>query len=112
MDFAELDILPPFLHEALASISSPYFSGFSLRLRQGTFESKPKGGTKGRIVWGVGWEVIDEDLYAHASAAGRDDFRFKVEVVEGQSTVATIEEHFPRMKSKGSLLITMQQPRW
>ena len=110
VDFAELDILPPFLHEALTSISSPHFSVFSLLLHQGLLEFKPHGGAKGRRVWGTRWEAIDEELCARA--AGRHDFRLEVEIVKGQSTVAAVEEHFPRMKSKGLLLVRQQQPKW
>ena len=110
VNFAELDILPPFLHEALTSISSPRFSEFSLLLRQGLLEFEPNGGPNGRRVWGTGWEVIDEDLCA--LAAGRDGFRLEVEIVKGQSTVAAVEEHFSRMKSKGLLSVTQKLPRW
>ena len=49
-----------------------------------------------------------EDLYARA--AGMDGFLFEVEIVKGQSTVAAVEEHFPRMKSRGLLSVT--QPKW
>jgi len=110
VDFVELDMLPPFLHEALTSISSPHFSEFSLRLDEGSFKSNLDGAANGRRVWGTGWEAIDEDLCAHA--AGRDDFRFEVEIVKGQSTVAAVKKHFPKMNSKGLLSITRQQPRW
>jgi len=119
VDFAKLDILPPFLHKTLTSISSPHFSEFSLRLSQGFFEFDPngnpdrwKGGCDNRWevrTWCAGWDVIDEDLYAHA--AGRDDFRFTIEFVTGQSTEAAIEARFPRMKSNGSLVIIQRQPR-
>ena len=119
VDFVELDILPPFLHKALVSISSPHFSEFSLRLFPGLHDFDSDEGTGG---WrtqdsrrevetlGAGWEAVDEDLYV--LAAGRDDFRFTIEFVTGQLTVATVEECFPRMKSRGSLVITQQQPRW
>jgi len=103
-------MLPPFLHEALTSISSPYFSEFLLRLDQGLSKSNVDGGTNSQNVWGTGWDAIDEDLCAHA--AGRDDFRFEVEIVKGLSTVRTVEKHFPKMKSKGLLSITRRRPRW
>ena len=107
VDFAELEILPPFVLKTLASISSPHFSEFSLRLVWGgNF-----GGTGHRkTLWGAGWEVVDENLYART--AQRGGFRFAIQIVTGESTEATIEALFPRMKSKGSLLITQQQPRW
>ena len=117
--FAELDILPPFLHKTLASISSPHFSGFSLRLFQRFYEFDPNGdpkrwsshGNRWEVrTWGAAWDVVDEDLYA--LAAGRNDFRFTIEFVKGQSTVAAVEARFPRMKSKGSLVIRQQKPRW
>ena len=110
VDFAELDILPPFLHKALTSVSSPHFFEFSLVLDQGWHDLKPNGGGNHRRVWGNGWEVVDEDLYAHS--ARRDDFRFTVKIVRGLSTVAAVEERFPRMKSKGSLLITLESSKW
>ena len=112
VDFAELDILPPFLHKTLTSISSPHFSEFSLRLLGGLvkFNLDRSRRHKYRIrTWGAGWDVIDEDLYAHA--AGRDDFRFTIEFVAGRSTEAAIEARFPRMKSNGSLVIIQRQPR-
>jgi len=108
VDLVELDILPLFLHNALTSISSAHFSEFSLLLSQGQVDSEfnfrkdniPK-------VWGSGWEVVDEDLYAHA--VRRDDFRFAVEIVIGQTTVAAVGAHFPRMKLKGSLVVTQRK---
>ena len=103
MNFIRLDLLPPFLHKTLTSILSPHFSEFSLLFRQGWRELGP-GGANRRRVLGAGWEVIDNDLYAHA--AKRDDFRFTVKIAAGLLTVAAVEEHFPRMKSKGSLFIT------
>ena len=109
MDFPELEILPPFLRKTLTSISSPHFSEFSLRLCQGWQDFKPRGGGNRRRVWGTGWEVVDEDLYVHATR--RDDFRFTVEILIGLSTVAAVEERFPRMESKGSLFITQQSPK-
>ena len=51
--------------------------------------------------------MIDEDLYAHA--ARRDDFRFVVNIVAGESTEAAVEALFPRMKLKGSLMVTTWQ---
>ena len=118
VDFAELDILPPFLHKTLTSISSPHFSRFSLRLFQGFHEFDPNGDgdwssrdNKWEVrTWDAAWDIVDEDLYA--LAAGRNDFRFMVEFVKGQSTVAAVEARFPQMKSKGSLVIRQQKPRW
>jgi len=107
VDSIELDILPSFLHKTLTSISSPHFSEFSLLLSQGWLDFELNGGANVPKVWGPGWEVVDEDLYVHA--VRRDNFRFKVEIVIGQSTVAAVEAHFPRMKSKGSLVITQRQ---
>ena len=109
VNFVELDILPPFLHGTLTSISSPHFSEFSLRLCQ---EFNPTGGPGNRkTLWGIGWEVVDEDLYE--LAARRDDFRCAVQIVTGESTVAAVEALFPRMKSKGSMVITQLHPqRW
>ena len=106
MDFAELEILIPFLHEALMSISSPHFSEFSLRLFEGILERCIRGEGAGdrKTSWGTGWEMIGEDLYAYA--ARRDDFRFVVNVMAGESTEAAVEALFPRMKSKSSLLVT------
>jgi len=110
VNFVELDILPPFIHEVLTSISSPYFSEFSLRLCCERAKFKSVWGVSGRkTLWGTGWEVVDEDLYAHA--ARRDDFRFAVQIVTGESTAAAVEALFPRVKSKGSLLITQLKPR-
>jgi len=110
VDFAELDILPPFLHKTLTSISSPHFSEFSLLLRRGWHDIGPNGGANNRRrVWGTGWEVVDEVLYAHA--AGRDDFRFTVKVEVGLPKVAAVWAHFPRMRSKGSLVIAQWQSR-
>jgi len=64
-----------------------------------------------RTLWGTGWEVVDEDLCAHA--ARRDDFRFMIEIVPWESTIAAVEALFPRMKSKGSLFVTWQpRKRW
>jgi len=109
VDFVELDVLPPLLHKALTSISSPHFSYFSLRLFQGSLEPNPDAGPGDRkTLWGAGWNVVDEALYAHA--VRRDDFRFMVQIVTGESTEAAVEGLFPRMKSNGSLLITRQQP--
>jgi len=108
VDFVELDILPPFLHRTLTSISSPYFSEFSLRLCQGALQFAHGGASSRRTSWGEGWEVIDEDLYAHA--AGGDDLRLVVQIVAGESTEAAVEELFPRMKSKGSLVVAWEQP--
>ena len=108
VDFEELDILPPFLHKTLTSISSTRFSEFSLRLCQGALGSRNRGTIGRKTSWGTGWEVVDEDLYAHT--AGRDDFRFMVQIVTDESTEADVEALFPRMKSKGSLLITCKQP--
>ena len=110
VDFPELDILPPFLHKTLTSISSPHFSEFSLQLRQGLLEFNPNGDDRGRRIWGTGWELVDEDLYA--CAARTDNFQVMVEFVNGQSTEVVIEAHFPRMKSRGSLKITQEQPWW
>ena len=110
VNFAELHVLPPFLHKTLAPISSPHFSEFSLLLRQDFVETKTNGGATRRRVWGTGWEVVDEVLCA--CAARRNGFRFTVEIVTGQSTRADVEAHFPRMKAKGSLLVTQRQPRW
>jgi len=106
VDFAELDVLPPFLHEALTSISSPHFSEFSLRLFKGMLPelTREEGAGDRKTSWGTGWEMVDEDLYAHA--ARKDDFRFVVNIVVGESTEADVEALFPRMKSKGSLLVT------
>ena len=120
MNFTELDILPPFLHKTLASVSSPDFSEFSLRLFPGSDRSDSYGASGGwgtrndrwkAKTWGDGWEVVDEDLYAHA--VGRDDFRFTIGFEAGQSagSETAVEAHFPRMKSKGSLVI-VQRPRW
>jgi len=112
VDFAELDILPPFLHKTLASIPSPHFSEFSLRLFQGILQRYVRGeaADNRKILWGAGWEMVDEVLYGHA--ARREDFRFVVNIVAGESTEADVEALFPRMKSRGSLLInTRQQPR-
>ena len=107
VDFVELDILPPFLHKTLTSISSPYFSEFSLRLCQ-EFNPTRGGRTSRKTLWGTGWEVVDEVLYTHA--ARRDDFLFEVRIITGESTVAAVEAIFPRMKSEGSLLITELEP--
>ena len=114
VDFAELGILPPFLHRTLTSITSPHFSEFSLLLFQRSYGYNYKEGDSRRgISWGTGWEVVDEDLYAHA--ARRDDFQVVIQIVTGKSTVAAVEALFPRMKSKGSLVITQKptlRPRW
>ena len=111
VDFAELDILPPFIHKALASISSPHFSEFFLRLTQGKFGFGHNGGNPGRgISWGTGWEVVDKELCAFA--AGRDDFRFGVQILTGKSTEAEVEALFPRIKSKRALVVTQQKPWW
>jgi len=107
VNFVELDILPPFLHKALTSISSPCFSEFSLRLCRGFNLTIGTGGRK--TLWGTGWDVVDEDLCAHA--ARRDGFRFAVQIVARESTVAAVEALFPRMKSKGLLLVTKLKPR-
>jgi len=108
VDFAELDILPPFLHKTLTSIWSPYFSEFSLRLSRGALDG---GGPSNRkTLWGAGWDVIDEDLYGYAVQS--DGFRFVVQIVPGESTEAAVEALFPRMKANGSLFVTWQQPRW
>jgi len=105
VDFAELDILPPFLHKTLASIWSPHFSEFSLRLSQGILNLNPNRRARGRkTLWGTGWDVVDEDLYA--CAVQRDDFRFVVQIMTGESIEAAVEALFPRMKYNGSLFIT------
>ena len=107
MDFVELDILPPFLHKALTSISSPHFSNFSLRLFQGPLELNPDSSLGDRkTLWGTGWDMVDQDLHAHA--VQRDDFRFVVQIVTGESTEAAVQALFPLMKANGSLLITRQ----
>ena len=109
VDFVELDVLPPFLHKTLTSISSLHFSKFFLRLSRNPLELDPDAGLGDRkTAWGTGWDVVDEDLYAHA--VRRDDFWFVVQIVTGESTEAVVEALFPRMKSHGSLLITRQQP--
>ena len=110
VDFVELKILPPFLHGVLTSISSPHFAEFSLRLFRGTFDEylRDQGAGDRKTLWGNGWEMVDEDLYAHA--ARRDDFRVVVNVVAGESTKAAVEALFPRMKSKGSLSVAMWDP--
>jgi len=104
MDLGELDVFPPFIHRALTSISSPHFSEFALRLFQGFDNNGNFGGR--RTSWGTGWGVVDEDLYAHA--ARRDGFRFVIEIVPWESTMATVEALFPRMKAMGSLFVTWQ----
>jgi len=109
VDFAELDVLPPFVYKTLASVSSPQFSEFSLRLSEGYNHDQGPGDR--RTVWGTGWEMVDEELYTRASR--RDGFRFVIQIVPGESTEAAVETLFPRMKSNGSLLITRQQlHRW
>ena len=109
MDFAELDIVVPFLHKTLTSISSAHFLEFSLLLCQGWRDLMPKGGNR-RRVWGTGWEMVDEVLYVHA--AQRKNFQVTVKTMTGLSTVAAVKEKFPRMKSKGSLFIVQQSPKW
>jgi len=108
VDFIELGVLPLFLHKALTSISSAHFSEFSLLLSQGLLDSdlNIRDGNVSKV-WGSGWEVVDKDLYAHA--VRRDDFRFTVEIVVGQTTVAAVGAHFPRMKLKGSLVVTQRR---
>ena len=106
VDFVELDILPPFLHKALTSISSPHFSEFSLQLCQRSREFERYGGA----AWGIGWEMVDEALCARA--AGRDDFRFVVEIEARRPTAAGVERHFPRMTSEGLLFVTRKRSRW
>ena len=109
MDLEELDVLPPFLHKTLTSISSPHFSEFSLRLFEG-FDRKGGFGRR-KTSWGAGWGVVDEDLCA--LAARRDGFRFMIEIVPWESTMAAVEVLFPRMKSKDSLFVTWQpHKRW
>jgi len=98
--------VPHLLHEALTSISSPHFSEFSLRLLH-LFESNRNSGDQGPLLLETGWEVVDEDLYA--CAARRSDFRFVVEIPSEGLTEAAVEALFPRMKSKGSLLIKWRQ---
>jgi len=107
VDFAELGILPPFLHRTLTSITSPHFSEFSLLLFQSRYGYSHKEGDPRRgMSWRTGWEAVDEDLYALATR--RDDFRVVIQIVTGKLAVATVETLFPRMKSKGSLVITQQ----
>jgi len=109
VDLNELDVLPAFIHKTLTSISSDDFSEFGLRLFRG-FDNSGFYGYR-NILWGTGWDVVDEDLCA--LAAKRDDFRFVIEIVRGESTVAAVEALFPRMKSKGSLFVMWQQgKRW
>jgi len=110
VDFVELDILPPFVRETLASVSSPHFSEFSLRLCPRLGFSLWRGASDRRTFWGAGWEVVDEDLYVRATR--RDGFRFAIQIVPGESKKAAVEALFPRMKSLGSLLITKPQPWW
>jgi len=105
VDFAELDILPPFVLKTLASISSPHFSEFSLQLLWGYSLDKDCRET----LWGAGWEVVDKDLYVWTAQSG--GFRFTIQLVTGESTEAAVKALFPRMKSKGLQLITQQQPR-
>ena len=107
VDFAELDILPPFVLKTLGSISSPHFSEFSLRLLRG-LSLKEDAGCR-ETLWGAGWEAVDEDLYARTAQSG--GFRFAIKIVTGESTEAAVEAIFPRMKSKGSLFIAQKQPR-
>ena len=106
--FDEIDTLPQFLHKTLTSISSHHFREFSLRLRPG-LDSDLNPGPK-TVPWGAGWEVVDEDLSAHA--ARRGNFRFVVEIPFGESAKATVEALFPQMKSKGWLLIEWQKEYW
>ena len=49
--------------------------------------------------------MVDEALYAHA--ARRGNFRFVVEISSWGPTKAAVEALFPRMKSKGWLLIEL-----
>ena len=113
VDFVELDILPTFLHKVLTSISSPHFSDFSLRLFQGYLQvfarATGQGVSDRRTLWGLGWEMVDEALYAHA--VRRDDFRFVINIVAGESTEAAVEALFPRMKSNGSLVVNTREGR-
>ena len=109
LNFAELNILPPFLHKTLASISSPHFLEFSLQLCQGFSPTRCTCGQK--MLWGTGWDVVDEDLYEYA--VQRDNFWFPVQIVAGESTEAAVEGLFPWMKSKGSLSITkLRSGQW
>jgi len=90
------------------SIVSPHFSEFSLRLLPGfgfcgAANVLMWGASGRRTRWGTGWEVVDENLYMHA--ARRDNFRFVVKIVPGESTEATVAVLFPRMNSKGALSI-------
>jgi len=106
VDFPELDILPPFVLKTLASISSPHFSEFSLRLVRGY--SRDEDGCR-ETLWGAGWDAVDEDMYARTARSG--GFLFTVQIVTGETTEAAIEALFPRMKSNGLLLITQKPPR-
>ena len=100
-----LSPIPHSLHKILTSISSPHFSEFSLRFLYlfGSADDR-------LFVLGTGWDVVDEELYA--CAARRSDFRFVIEIPAGEAIeAAQVEALFPRMKSKGSLLITWGQQR-
>ena len=107
VDFEELATVPRFLHEVLTSISPPHFSEFFLRLLRG-FDH---GSGLSTLLWGTGWETVDEDLRAYAARKG--NFRFIIEIPTGESTEAAVEAIFPQVKSKGSLVIKwLRQEPW
>ena len=106
VDFEEFDAVPRFLHETLTSISSPHFSEFSLQLLRGFHYRRGSGG-RNTLLWGAGWEIVDEDLYA--CAARNDSFRFVIVIPTGESTEVAVEALFPQMKSKGSLVIKWER---
>jgi len=102
--FEDVETLPQFLHNTLTSVSSPHFWEFSLHLLRGSGNDGDPGPRT--FSWGAGWEIVDEDLYTYA--ARRGNFRFVIEIPPGASTEAAIAALFPRMKSKGWLVIKWQ----
>ena len=105
VDPDELNLIPPFLHETLSTISSPVFSELALRLEGSLIPYCFLHSLSIKVVWGDEWGMIDKYLNDMVHATGRD-IKFVVQVgknggVRGRELRGFVGSMFPLMNARG-----------
>ena len=95
VDSVELEILSDFANAALASISSPQFSEFTLILMHGRPE--PSGKTR-RTTWGTGWKAVDKSLSSNGTS-------FNIHIIPREMTKEATKLLFPLLASRKLLSV-------